>query len=81
MAVRSLKKGDLVRELGTDYVVIQTRNGISGTVLCVNNCPYVKIKSDFQTIYFEKADLAKMKRRTPSQVSKKLRDKRNSMAK
>lgn len=79
MAVRSLKKGDLVRELGTDYVVIQTRNGISGTMLCVNNSPYVK--GDFQTIYFEKADLAKMKRRTPSQVSKKLRDKRNSMAK
>ena len=80
MAIKKLKNGDLVRELGNDYVVTRASNGgQTGQMEYVNKSPFVK--GDFMTIYFEKKDLEKMTRRKVSQVSKKLAEERKRLLK
>lgn len=71
--IRTLKRGDLIRELGVDYVITSVnKTGKSGTMNCIHKSPY--IKGEFFQVYFEEEDLSKMTRKTLTKVPKKLSD-------
>lgn len=74
MAVKKLKKGDIVSEYGSPYIVQRVFSSTSGELTS-----YVNSLGKWMTVYYEAPDMAKMKRLPLKKVSKIYQEKAKSL--